>query len=50
VLERGCGGQSGCGFQLFDKLPAVQRVEKVDVSRAAVNHFERQFALGHEYA
>ena len=47
VLER-CGRRNaGGGFQLADKLPAVQGVEEVDVARSAVQHFDGEFPLFH---
>lgn len=47
VLERSGRRNAGGGFQLADKLPAVQGVEEVDVARSAVQHFDGEFPLFH---
>ena len=50
VLEGRGGGQAGCLLQLGDELPAVQRVEEVDVAGLAVQDFEGQRAVLHKDA
>ena len=48
MLKR-CGGRKASGlFKLFDQLPGVQRVHKIDITGFAVEDFERQFAGLHE--
>ena len=45
VLER-CGGGQACGsFQFAHKLPAVEGIEEVDVTRTTAEHFDGQFAV-----
>ena len=50
MLEGGRRGQAGRLFQLADKLPAVERVQQVDIARPAVEHADGQFALLHKHA
>ena len=45
VLERSGSRKTGGFAQLADELPAVHRVEQVDVARAAVEDGERQLSL-----
>ena len=50
MLEGGGGRQSGGGLQLPDQLPAVEGVEQVDITRAAISDGNRQLALLHKDA
>ena len=44
VLERGDCGESERGFQLLDKLPRVESIEEIDISRSAAQNFDGQLA------
>ena len=39
-----CRRHAGCRFQLFYKLPGVERIQKVDIARSAVQNANRQVA------
>ena len=43
-------GLPAARFQLAHQLPAVQRVQKIDVTRPAAQHRHRQFARFHKDA
>ena len=45
-----CGGQSGSFFQLLDELPAVECIQKINVSGTSVQYFDRQFPFLHKDA
>ena len=47
VLEAGGRGQAGGGLKLAHELPTVERIEEVNVSGTAVEHFYGQFAFVH---
>jgi hypothetical protein len=47
MLEAGSGGQAGGSLQLFDKLPAVEGIEEVDVTGTAVDDFHGKVAVLH---
>ena len=44
MLERRGGGQAGGLLQLTHQLPAVEGIHKIDVTRTAIQHGDRQFA------
>ena len=44
MLEAGGSGQACCGLELFDQLPAVERVEEVDVACAAIDDLNGKLA------
>ena len=50
MFERGSSSHSRGRFQLFDELPTVECIKKIDVARSAVEHFDRQFAFVDENA
>ena len=50
MLERSGRRKAERRFQFPHKLPAVERVQQVDIARAAVEHGDRKLALFHEYA
>src|SRR5699024_7762140 len=39
-----CCRKSGCLLQLFDQLPAVESIQKVDITRFTAQYLNRQFA------
>ena len=47
MLEARCGRHTGGCFELFHKLPAVECIEKIDVTGSAVNDFEWEFSVFH---
>ena len=48
MLEACCSTETSSLLELLDKLPRVECVEEVDVSRTSVKNFDRQFAFGDE--
>ena len=41
VLERSCCRQTGSSLQLLNKLPGIESVEEIDISRTTVDDFDR---------
>ena len=44
VLKGCCCRQAGCFLQFFYQLPAVKSIEKIDITRTAVQYLNRQLA------
>ena len=44
MLEGSCCRKSGCFFQLLYKLPAIKCIQKVDITRLAIDHLDWKLA------
>jgi len=44
MFKTGRCRQTASRFQFTHQLPTIQRIEKIDIARSSVKHFERQFA------